>query len=146
MFLLCSIAVNNRHKTRQIPRRTQELSGTSGDFFMTFGARLKIIAKKHFKTQRLMAEALGMGEDMLTDYIRDRNSPGASFLERLARLDINGLRININWLLVGDGSKLVPKQDGGDRVAPTRASTRSETLSELRTVLQRAEELVDDLE
>jgi transcriptional regulator with XRE-family HTH domain len=61
------------------------------------GSRLRIFAKKYFKTIRGLANALSMTEQNLSQYVKGKSLPGALLLLKLSEKGCD-----IHWLLTGE--------------------------------------------
>ncbi len=67
---------------------------------MIVGERLYQALKKLHLTQTRLADKIGISSVVINRYCRDKTTPSAEFLNKMALY----YNININWLLNGDGS------------------------------------------
>ena len=69
---------------------------TGEKFQMGIGERIRLFAKRKFKTLKKLAEAMGISPQQLQQYISGKREPGSRILMRLLTLGCD-----INWLLGG---------------------------------------------
>lgn len=74
---------------------------------MIVGERLYEVLKKLHLTQARLAEKIGISSVVINRYCKDKTTPSAEFLNKLA-LNYN---ININWVLNGEGSMFYSGED-----------------------------------
>ncbi len=70
-----------------------------------FGKRLKQSIKQSHYTQKKISEILGINQDTLTNYIKEKTYPKIDFLIKLSQLTSTQL----NWLITGTKIKLTDR-------------------------------------
>jgi SOS-response transcriptional repressor LexA len=74
---------------------------------MIIGERLYEVLKKLHLTQAGLAEKISISSVVINRYCKDKTTPNAEFLNKLAM----NYNININWLLNGEGSMFYSGED-----------------------------------
>ena len=75
------------------------------DQLIDLGQRLKNVRKELLKTQKEMAETLGIAPNYLSEIEGGKTNPGAEFFLRLTAL----FNVNIGYLFHGTGEKILSK-------------------------------------
>ncbi len=71
---------------------------------MTFGTRLKGLLQRRGFTQETFAEAVGVSQSAVSDWVRDEKLPEGKFLVQFPGL----LEVSGHWLLTGTGPEALP--------------------------------------
>ncbi|OGU55104.1 MAG: hypothetical protein A2V66_13640 [Ignavibacteria bacterium RBG_13_36_8] len=97
---------------------------------MGIGERIRLFAKRKFKTLKKLAEAMGMSPQQLQQYISGKREPGSKILIRLLRLGCD-----INWLLGGR------EQAESYKIYKLESELRKlqQTMSQINTIIQKNE-------
>jgi transcriptional regulator with XRE-family HTH domain len=77
---------------------------------MTIGKRLEDFIKKAYKMQREFAATTGISAQQVNNYVTNRSKPSVSILKKF-----NVAGLNLNWLLMGNGS-MFARNETGDRL------------------------------
>ena len=106
------------------------------------GERLKTFLKTKRIKQTALAEVIGTSRSYISLLTKDKSKPSGNFLNSLTE---KYPELNINWLLTGNGSmflqkenaELLVQEDAADYEPPDKkASARHITLDELSRVIQ----------
>lgn len=73
------------------------------------GGRITLI--RGSESQAAFAERIGVHKNTLGNYERNRNSPDAEFLKKMAQLGIN-----THWLVTGEGDQKISSSSGQDKL------------------------------
>lgn len=76
------------------------------------GERFHLIRRNFFRqTQKNLAPRIGITQSQVSNIKRGNSGPSAEVFIKLSRLEINGERINMDWLITGKGSPTISLSD-----------------------------------
>lgn len=97
---------------------------------------MREFGEKNFPNTTIFAEALGMTQPSLSQYLNNKRSPGAGILQRLRELGCD-----LNWLLSDDPVICIVSEP---RVNYGEPNKLKKELEAIRSAVQRLEQLINN--